>query len=101
MAELTDHVSNVRKQLALLATSVADRLDEMDQSIGGSLESTEPTDSFEDEDETQPDVSAEEPAEAPAENMEAFSLDDGPKSESVGAADDASVEEEDEDDEDD
>ncbi|MGB7859974.1 MAG: DivIVA domain-containing protein [Acidimicrobiia bacterium] len=35
MAELSDHVSNVRTQLAMLATAVADRLDEMDQTIDG------------------------------------------------------------------
>jgi cell division initiation protein len=34
MAELTHHVAGVRTQLAVLATVVADRLDEMDQSIG-------------------------------------------------------------------
>jgi cell division initiation protein len=34
MAELTHHVAGVRTQLAALATVVADRLDEMDQSIG-------------------------------------------------------------------
>ncbi len=33
MAELTHHVAGVRTQLAVLATVVADRLDEMDQSI--------------------------------------------------------------------
>lgn len=40
MAELTGHVSNVRTQLAVLATAVADRLDEMDQTIIGSVEPT-------------------------------------------------------------
>lgn len=40
MAELTEHVSNVRTQLAVLATIVADRLDEMDRTIGGAIESS-------------------------------------------------------------
>ncbi|MCH8971316.1 MAG: DivIVA domain-containing protein [Acidobacteria bacterium] len=35
MTELTHHVAGVRTQLAVLATEVADRLDEMDDSIGG------------------------------------------------------------------
>lgn len=35
MAELASHVGSVRTQLAVLATVVADRLDEMDESIGG------------------------------------------------------------------
>lgn len=34
MALLTEHVSGVRSQLAVLATAVADRLDEMDEAIG-------------------------------------------------------------------
>jgi cell division initiation protein len=36
MAELTRHVTGVRTQLAVLATAVADRLDEMDGTIGDS-----------------------------------------------------------------
>ncbi|MCH7899791.1 MAG: DivIVA domain-containing protein [Acidobacteria bacterium] len=35
MTELTHHVAGVRTQLAVLAAVVADRLDEMDDSIGG------------------------------------------------------------------
>jgi cell division initiation protein len=35
MADLGSHVGSVRKQLAMLATEVADRLDEMDEAIGG------------------------------------------------------------------
>ncbi len=35
MAELAGHVAGVRTQLAVLASVVADRLDEMDDSIGG------------------------------------------------------------------
>ena len=38
MAELTTHVSGVRRQLAVLATAVADRLDEMDEAIGNNGE---------------------------------------------------------------
>ncbi len=34
MAELTAHVAGVRTRLAVLATAVADRLDEMDEAIG-------------------------------------------------------------------
>jgi len=51
MAELTDHVSNVRNQLAILATAVADRLDEMDQTINGASEPTA-TGEFTQEDDT-------------------------------------------------
>ncbi|MEE8407702.1 MAG: DivIVA domain-containing protein [Acidimicrobiia bacterium] len=35
MADLDRHVGSVRNQLAVLATEVADRLDEMDEAIGG------------------------------------------------------------------
>ena len=35
MIQLADHVANVRAQLAVLATLVADRLDEMDHAISG------------------------------------------------------------------
>ena len=35
MADLGRHVASVRNQLAMLATVVADRLDEMDEAIGG------------------------------------------------------------------
>jgi cell division initiation protein len=35
MADLGRHVGSVRNQLAVLATEVADRLDEMDEAIGG------------------------------------------------------------------
>lgn len=72
MAELKDHVSNIRTQLAVLATAVADRLDEMDQTIdaesaseetdgheGDSYESTssadEESDPAADEDDTDPE----------------------------------------------
>jgi cell division initiation protein len=34
MAELTEHVAGVRSRLAVLATAVANRLDEMDEAIG-------------------------------------------------------------------
>ena len=102
MAELTDHVSNVRTQLANLATSVADRLDEMDQAIGGSFESPEGGAAADGDDETPAEneealaevldeTEDEVPAEAPAEDDEAFSLDDDSES------DEASNDEEDED----
>ncbi len=57
MKLLTDHVAGVRAQLAVLATAVADRLDEMDESIGlpeglsGEGESDSPDDGSLSEDE--------------------------------------------------
>jgi cell division initiation protein len=41
MAEMTDRVTGIRTQLAALATSVADKLDEMDSAIGISDEDPE------------------------------------------------------------
>jgi cell division initiation protein len=69
MAELTEHVSNVRTQLALLATTVADRLDEMDLTIGGEAESTATGEVAEDADEID-DVLDDDP------DVESFNLDD-------------------------
>jgi cell division initiation protein len=46
MTELSQHVSSVRTQLAVLATAVADRLDEMDESIAsGVIDDVEEPDS--------------------------------------------------------
>ena len=70
MAELTEHVSNVRTQLALLATNVADRLDEMDEAIGVSTEPTATGDATEDgEVDVLPDNGEDE-------DVESFRLDD-------------------------
>lgn len=48
MAELTRHVSGVRNQLAVLATAVADRLDEMDEAISGQGQIGQDSDTDED-----------------------------------------------------
>ena len=55
MAELASHVAGVRTQLALLATVVADRLDEMDVSIGGHDQSDQDLDVSHDVDEDSSD----------------------------------------------
>lgn len=73
MAELTTHVSNVRTQLALLATTVADSLDDMDQAIGGQTDSTATGDVRVDEDEDEEE--ANDPLDDDDE-VESFDLDD-------------------------
>ncbi len=56
MTELTRHVAGVRTQLAELATVVADRLDEMDDSIGGHNQTDQDLDVSPEADEDSADV---------------------------------------------
>ena len=56
MTELTHHVAGVRTQLAVLATEVADRLDEMDDSIGGHHQTDQDLDISPDDGEDPSDV---------------------------------------------
>ena len=86
MAELTRHVSDVRTQLALLATTVADSLDEMDLAIGGQTEPTVTGDVDNDEGDANdlPDDD---------EEVESFDLDD---QETSSDADDGDSSDEDE-----
>ncbi len=70
MAELTEHVSNVRTQLAMLATNVADRLDEMDETIGISTGPTATGDAPEDVEVDSLSDDGED------DDVESFSLDD-------------------------
>jgi cell division initiation protein len=56
MAELARHVAGIRNQLAVLATVVADRLDEMDESIAGNDLTDQELDVFDDADEESVDA---------------------------------------------
>jgi cell division initiation protein len=81
MVELTSHVSGVRTQLAVLATAVADRLDEMDEAIGkdpgADVEIESPEDEAVAADRPQDDVSSGEDSDGNDSDEETdYSLDD-------------------------
>lgn len=80
MAKLAEHVAGVRSQLALLATTVADGLDEMDAVISSRPESSTGTDDHDDE--------GEDPEDVVVDAVEEFTLEDSDEKEPGDEEDD-------------